>query len=901
MAGCQILPNDHIFNTRVDNLPVSPHSQEYMARIPNSPVAYYPAWGINIADRDTPKEKMHFAYTPQNDGVFEMVPWPYLKRESGVFSNPRSGEDRHVLTVDRDTCEVFEIYNNYPPGTNPQCSSCTAQSGVHYGSMDTNLPSGSVDAAGMLLAPLTLRLREVRSGAIQHALRVTLKNSIIGATEVWPARTHAGAWGKIPYGTRFRLRKSYDISKFSPLAQVLLKQLQEYGLILADGGSNWDVNTCTDVTEDPRVEAAIREVGGRGPRSNDFEVVDESSLMTSRSSGKINAASPYLKAESSAAAGTRGNATSSARAVTVGTPDPSIWVQSGVSKRMTAWVNGTTDRRVKWSMEPALGTLSADGVYTAPDVPKPATTMLTAASAADPNAKTTVALTVLPKGTIRVDIGDATLAPNTPHSFAPDYGPDSEGHMWWRDMAGEVSWGVVHDYWQGGWADAPGVKDIGLYYTSRYSLGDMVYSFTVPNGNYKITILFAEAGCPFHKTFDPNNEGPIKLEAQGQIVADNYEWGRPINYACRTPTSTQIPAQVTNGSLYFALRRMVDSKHKSVPILSGYSIERDTSAPHITLDPPNPGAITMSQKLQFNAVAWYMNKKAVTWSIQGPGSISPNGLYQAPDTPPKGEQTVIVQAKSVADPKLTATAEMKFGFGPMTISPATVTIDRSLSQKFTASINGAAYNGVTWSISPNVGQISPDGVYTAPDSLPADAQITVKATSTDDASQSSTANLVVKASTQTIRVNCGDTGGFKDAQGNVWAADHAFHGPTNANHAPKQIAGASQDMQPLYQSSRYCYANQKFYYEFPVPNGRYAVTLMFADYSWNDPGHYIFDVSINGNKVLSNFDLQKGYPPRTAINKRYETTVTDKSIRIDFAAHQASAIINGIEIQYLGP
>jgi hypothetical protein len=76
---------------------------------------------------------------------------------------------------------------------------------------------------------------------------------------------------------------------------------------------------------------------------------------------------------------------------------------------------------------------------------------------------------------------------------------------------------------------------------------------------------------------------------------------------------------------------------------------------------------------------------------------------------------------------------------------------------------------------------------------------------------------------------------------------------------------------------------------------------MFADYSWNDPGHYIFDVSINGNKVLSNFDLQKGYLPRTAINKRYETTVTDKSIRIDFAAHQASAIINGIEIQYLGP
>ncbi len=907
IAGCQILPNNHIFNTRIDNLPVSSNSQAFIARIPPSPVAYYPAWGTNIADSSTPKEKMHFLYTPQNDGVYEIVPWPQLKRENGVFNSPTSGDDRHMLTVDRETCRVFELYNNYSPGTNPSCPTCTGQSGVEYAGMDPALPAGSVDAAGLLLAPLTLRLHEIRSGSIQHALRVTLSNSIISPSSVWPARNHAGAWGKIPYGTRFRLKKSYNISGFSPFAQVLLTQLKQYGLILADGGSNWEVDVSTDVTEDLSVLAAMNEIGGRGPRSSDFEVVDESSLMVSEASGAINANSEFAKPDSYAiAVATNAKNPSEVKrvgigiqAVTVGVPDPAVWIQAGVSKRLNAWVNGAANKRLVWSITPALGRLSADGVYTAPDVSKPSYALVTAESVADLDAKATIGLTVLPKGPIRIDVGNATAAPNAPKQFAPDYGPDSEGHIWWRDQAGEVGWGVVNDYWYGGWANDG--KDIGLYYTSRYSLGDMVYTFTVPNGNYKITLLFAEAGCPLHQTFSPENEGPIKLEAQGQIVADNYNWGRAINYACRTPFSTQIPAQVTNGDLYFALRRETMPKHKSVPILSGYSIERDTSEPHLSIDPPNPGLMTVDQQLQFNAVAWYMNK-AVAWSIvKGPGSINAKGMYQAPASPPKGDQAVIVQAKSTTDPKMVATAELTFGFGPLSLSPASATLARSLSQKFTAYINGTAYNNVVWSLSPALGQITPEGLYTAPDSLSKQTELTVKAESRDDPSKSATAEVLLKPSPDAIRINCGDTGGFTDAHGNVWASDHGYSGPSNANNAPKPIAGASPDMLRLYQSSRYCYADQAFNYTFAVPNGRYAVTLKFADYSWNDPGHYVFDVLINGKKVLRKFDLQIGYPPRTAIDKRFETTVANKSIRIDFVAHQASAIINGIEIVYLGP
>ncbi|HSU60466.1 MAG TPA: malectin domain-containing carbohydrate-binding protein [Bryobacteraceae bacterium] len=886
LAGCQILPNNHIFNTRIDDLPVSSNSAAFMARIPNSAVGYYPAWGTNIADSSTPKEKMHFAYTPQNDGVYEIPAWPKLKRENGVFTTPSSGEDRHVLTVDRETCRVYELYNNYSAGMNKSCPTCTAQSGVQYAGMEASLPSGSVDAAGLLLAPLTLRMDEVRSGSIQHALRVTLSNSIISPSSVWPSRAHAGAWGKIPYGTRFRLKKSYDISKFSPFAQVLLTQLKEYGLIVADGGANWEVDISTDVTEDPRVMAALYEVGGRGPRSSDFEVVDESSLMASPASGTIKAGATRTSI--------------GVQAVTVGVPDPALWIQSNLSKHLTAWVNGTANKGLKWSISPALGRLTSNGEYTAPDVAAPTYAIVTAASVSNPEAKATIGLTVLPKGPIRIDVGDATRAPSAPRKFAPNYGPDSEGHMWWRDQGGEFGWGVVTDTAGGPWG--PDGKDVGLYYTSRYSFDDMVYRFTVPNGNYKITLLIAQTDCPWKSKFDPKNMRPIKLEAQGQIVADNFDWGRPIEYTCRVPTSVEIPAKVTDGNLYFALRRVATGKTKGIPLLNAFSIEPDTSAPHISIDPAGPITATMGQTVQFNAVAWYTSN-SVTWSLlKGPGSISPKGLYQAPSSPPKsGDETAIIEAKSTSDPKLTAKAQLTFGFGALTVSPGSISLARSLSQKFTASINGTPDTNVAWSISPGVGEITPDGVYTAPDSLAHDTDVTVKAQSKDDPSKSATAALALKSAPQAIRINCGDTGGFKDAQGNVWDSDHGFQGSSLANNASKPIAGAPPDMQRLYQSSRYCYADQRFNYTFPVPNGRYAVTLKFADYSWNDPGHYQFDVLINGTKVLSNFDLQVGYPPKTAIDKRYETTVTNKAIRIDFVAHKAAAIINGIEIVYLGP
>src|SRR5262249_15059843 len=135
----------------------------------------------------------------------------------------------------------------------------------------------------------TLTLDDIRSGQIRHALRVTFANAFIAPSFVWPATTNAGAYGSVPYGTRFRLKAGFDISGFSPTAQIILNGLKQYGMIISDGGSNWDIITSTDITEDRTVQAAMLELFYAYATLNNtaFEIVDESSLMTNPGSSRV--------------------------------------------------------------------------------------------------------------------------------------------------------------------------------------------------------------------------------------------------------------------------------------------------------------------------------------------------------------------------------------------------------------------------------------------------------------------------------------------------------------------------------------------------------------------------------------------------------------------------------------
>jgi hypothetical protein len=93
----------------------------------------------------------------------------------------------------------------------------------------------------MAIFPGLVRYDEVQSGWIPHALRFAVNRTQRGF--VWPAGHAAGtcALGSDcpPMGLRLRLKKSVDISRFSPRMQVILRALQQFGMFVAD-------NTGTD-------------------------------------------------------------------------------------------------------------------------------------------------------------------------------------------------------------------------------------------------------------------------------------------------------------------------------------------------------------------------------------------------------------------------------------------------------------------------------------------------------------------------------------------------------------------------------------------------------------------------------------------------------------------------------
>src|SRR5215469_5750722 len=93
-----------------------------------------------------------------------------------------------------------------------------------------------------------------------------------------------------------------------------------------------------------------------------------------------------------------------------------------------------------------------------------------------------------------------------------------------------------------------------------------------------------------------------------------------------------------------------------------------------------------------------------------------------------------------------ATGQASRTYGPLDftyvsigVSPAVATLSAGQQQPFTVSVTGLSSNSVTWSLSPNVGAITANGVYTAPNPITIGQTVTVTATSTVDTTKSATA------------------------------------------------------------------------------------------------------------------------------------------------------------------
>jgi hypothetical protein len=273
IAGCPLFPADWSTNQRVDALPVAPDSAAIVRSIgvggalkadfgsglwEGGPIGI----PYDVVSRHTRRSRVRFDYAGESDRVRYPIPRG-VKIEGGRDADG----DRHALLVDRNRCKLFELF-----ALRREAGRWTAGSGATWSLRAPRLrPAGwtSADAAGLPILPLLARYQEVRRGRIGHALRMTVSES--RRAFVFPARHFASSATDpaLPrMGERLRLKASVDISGLPSQARVVARAMREYGMIVADNGSDWFVSGAPHPRWDNDQLQQLRRLHG-----SDFEVV----------------------------------------------------------------------------------------------------------------------------------------------------------------------------------------------------------------------------------------------------------------------------------------------------------------------------------------------------------------------------------------------------------------------------------------------------------------------------------------------------------------------------------------------------------------------------------------------------------------------------------------------------
>jgi N-acetylglucosamine-6-sulfatase len=132
-----------------------------------------------------------------------------------------------------------------------------------------------------------------------------------------------------------------------------------------------------------------------------------------------------------------------------------------------------------------------------------------------------------------------------------------------------------------------------------------------------------------------------------------------------------------------------------------------------------------------------------------------------------------------------------------------------------------------------------------------------------------------------IRVNVGGPA-YTDASGQHWSADYGSNGAGGISSYSGPIAGTTDPA--LYQTWRYGYKppSTPLAFTYSAPNGAYTVTLKFDETVITTAGQRVFNVTANGQTVLSNFDIYAAAGLNTALDSQFPLAVTTGQIVLSF-------------------
>jgi hypothetical protein len=310
--GNNLFPDDSAWNQKITDAPVAENSAAIINRIVartgtrgikpdfGNPVTDGELYGIpiTVVDASTPKVSVFIpneGYADESDNV--MVPIPanaVIEGDGATGPNPPSSRgDSHVLIYDKSANHLYELYCASRPGETTFSYGGTKPSNVwgayqvSFWDLNKNTfrtPNWtSADAAGLPIATGLVRPDEAKpasaggQGVIDHAIRVTMVQTrnqyVYPASHFASSRTDAD----LPrMGERFRLRADFAIpATWSAEAKAIAQAMKDYGLIVADNGSDFFFQGT------PSSEWNMGQILAlRGIKPADFQVVDLKPTVT---------------------------------------------------------------------------------------------------------------------------------------------------------------------------------------------------------------------------------------------------------------------------------------------------------------------------------------------------------------------------------------------------------------------------------------------------------------------------------------------------------------------------------------------------------------------------------------------------------------------------------------------
>lgn len=345
------------------------------------------------------------------------------------------------------------------------------------------------------------------------------------------------------------------------------------------------------------------------------------------------------------------------------------------------------------------------------------------------------------------------------------------------------------------------------------------------------------------------------------------------------------------------------------------------AAPTITAQPGNQ-AVALGQPATFRVTATGLGSLSYQWAKNG------NAIAGATSS------SYTTPATTAADNGAVFSVTVGDVFGTTGSNAATLAVQQnscsavpSAPGTLAASANGSNQVNLTWAASTagsgcavsytiyrstvagfapsNANQIATTAATTYSDTSVAAAATYYYIVEATNAAGASAASNTATATTpvSTCTTNCSSPDAIAISAGGpgagYYAADEYFNGGTaSGSNATININGVTNPApESVYQNQRF----GNFTYTLPglTPGTSYVVRLHFDEFYWTKVGQRVFNVSINGTQVLTNFDVFAAAGGQDmAIAEQFAATANAQGqIVLQFVSVKDNAEINGIEIE----